>query len=107
MAITNPQAINFTELARKVAALKLRDYYTSITLNDLWNGQNMSSLITNDSSVVQDGAGSSNGMPVATGAAVTNIVTRCQDTITDMTANSNAKLNTLLAIVADAHQSEI
>lgn len=100
MAITNPQALQFTALARKLAQIRLADYASCKDLVNDWFGQSMSNLISNDATVVSDGAGTGgDGRPVVTGAMVTNAVTRAQDVITDLEAGGNAKLNTLLNLV--------
>ena len=104
MAVTDTSAIAFcNKYVRTAADERAKDYYRAkITVNQ-WFAQNMSALIPNDSTAVNDGAQQPNGdgRPVITGAMVNNIITRCQDIITDFEATSNAKLNTVLQVAVN------
>lgn len=98
MANTNAQAITFdNQLARPYANEAYRLYLAAKNLSNQWNAQSVSSVIPNDSTVISDGA-AADGRPTATNAQVTNMVTRAQEVVADMEANSSAKLNTILAI---------
>jgi hypothetical protein len=100
--ITNPTAIQFTNaMARPMADAMLQSYATAKALLNYWNANSMSTLITNDASVVMDGAGVTDGRHAITGAMVTNVVTRAQEIITDYEAGSSAKLNTVEALAVN------
>jgi hypothetical protein len=109
MAITNPQAISFSDQRLRRAADKLAQaYYFAKIVKQEWDANSMSSLITNTSDVIRDGASPSDdngtggdGRHVVTGAEATAIVTRCNDFITDYEATNNAKLNTILAVAVN------
>jgi hypothetical protein len=95
---TNAQAVRFcNEVVRQNAEKKLGLYFSDKAMVDTWNGQNLSSVIPNDSTVIDDRA-TEDGRPIATNSGVTNIITRAIENIADMEANSNAKLNTLIAL---------
>lgn len=99
--VTDVNAIRFCNTrARVVADMMAKLYYEATLVVNEWNAQGLSALIPNDTTVVSDGA-AIDGRPQITGAMVTNIVTRCQERITDMTATSNAKLNTVLAVAVN------
>src|SRR4051812_33223785 len=96
--ITNAQAISFSNTqVRTMADLMYTNYMTAKSLLATWNSQALSSIITNDSSIIVDGA-ATDGRSLITGAMVTNIVTRAQEIITDYEASTNAKLNTVAAV---------
>lgn len=98
MPNTNAQAIAFDNtIARPYANEGYLLYLSAKNIVNQWNAQSVSSVIPNDSTVISDGA-ATDGRPTATNAQVTAMVTRAQEVITDLEANSNAKLNTLLAI---------
>ena len=104
--INNPQAISFSNNYGRVAADRLAQaYYFAKLVVDEWNATGMSSLITNTSDVIRDSASPSDdvgtggdGRNIVTGAEITNVITRCQEIITDFEASSNAKLNTVLNV---------
>ena len=106
MAITNPQAIAFSnDYARRAADHLAQAYFFAKLTVSQWNANSMSSLITNTSDVIRDSASpnddngsSGDGRPVVTGTEITNLITRCQEIITDYEATSNAKLNTVLNV---------
>lgn len=96
--ITNAQAILFSnQYARVFANQMLQEYNTAVEIVNIWNAQQISLVITNVGSVIVDGA-ATDGRPIVTDSDVTNIITRAMERIADMTANSNAKLNTVLAV---------
>jgi len=109
MAITNPVAIGFSNNRLRRQADKLAQaYYFAKTVVNEWNANGLSSLITNTSDVLRDTASPTDdvgtdgdGRHVVTGAELTNLVTRCQELITDFEASSNAKLNTILAVATN------
>lgn len=96
--ITNPQAVKFdNEAIRPFARRYIQLYREAKALDQAWNAQSLSAVITNTADVVVDGA-AGDGRPVATGAKLTLIITRAQQLVTDLEQTSNAKLNTLLAV---------
>ena len=96
--ITNQQAVKFcNEKARKYANHMIAEYYFAKASFAEWFAQGIDAVTPNDSSPIIDGA-ATDGRPLATGAKVNNIVTRMSDLITDLEANSSAKLNTLIAL---------
>lgn len=112
MAITNPQAIAFSNNRLRRAADKLASayFFAKIVVAE-WNANGMSALITNTADVLRDSASpgddsgtGGDGRTVVTGQELTSIVTRCQELIADMEAGSNAKLNTLLAVAVNSTQ---
>jgi hypothetical protein len=76
MPITDPNALRFANTRIRVAAdmIAQLDNLAASIINE-WNAQNLSTIFTNDSNVVMDGA-DTDGRPVITGAKVNNIVTR-------------------------------
>jgi len=98
MPIDSPQAIKFSnEKLRVLATLKVQVYQLESQIVDEWNAQSLSTVITNTSDVVVDGA-ATDGRSIITGADATNIVTRAMEDIADLEAGNNAKLNTLMAV---------
>ena len=97
--ITNVEAVRFCNEKVRVAADKLAQaYYFAAAVQQEWFANNLSALITNSAEDnVVDGSASDGRHPI-TGADATNIITRCSELITDMEANSNAKLNTVLNV---------
>jgi hypothetical protein len=104
MAITDAEAITFSNEKIRVAADKLSQAYNFANqVLDEWNARSMSSVITNTSDVIEDGSHSTaspapDGRPSITGIQATNIINRVSELITDYEASSNAKLNTLLQV---------
>lgn len=94
MAITNPQAITFsnTEI-RPLADLLKKVYWMCKRVDREWTGNDMGSLITNTEDIIEDG----NVKPI-TGVQATNIINRALELIADYEANSYAKLNTILQV---------
>lgn len=106
MANTNIQAINFSNnMARRMADSMAQNYYTAKAIVNFWNANTVSAIIPNDSVTISDGA-ATDGRQIVTDAAITAIVTRAQEIITDYEATSNAKLNTVLAVAVNT-QSHI
>jgi hypothetical protein len=80
MAITNQQAINFSNEQIRPMAERLRNlYYECSAMIQQWNSQSMPTLITNTADVIEDGRSSA---PTITGADATNIITRAQAFVT-------------------------
>jgi hypothetical protein len=78
----NAQAIAFANnRARLMADLLESAYVAAKKLVGEWNAQNVSAVIPNDSTVIDDNA-SHDGRPLCKDSDVNNIVTRCQDYIT-------------------------
>lgn len=111
MAITNPQAIAFSDQKDRRAADKFAQlyYWAKLVVNE-WNAGSLSSLITNTADVIRDSASPTDdigtggdGRHVITGAQATAIITRCQELIADFEANNNAKLNTILAVAVNSN----
>ena len=97
--ITNPEAVRFCNEKVRVAADRLAQaYYFAKHVQQEWFANSMSSLIPNsgDDDVI-DGSATDGRHPI-TGADATNIITRCGEIVTDMEANSSAKLNTILNV---------
>lgn len=98
MPITDPAAVKFcNEQARIMADCMAQNYYTAKVIVNNWNALGMSSLVTNDASVVVDGS-ATDGRNQVTGAKITSIITRAMEIIADYEASSNAKLNTVLQV---------
>ena len=99
--ITDPEAVTFSDLRlRKGADLIAHAYYFAKLVNDEWFATGMSAKITNTSDPIVDGSATDGRHPI-TGADATNMVTRCMDLVTDMEANSNAKLNVILGVAVN------
>lgn len=111
MAITNPEAIAFSNTRIRPAADSLAKlYYRAKQVKQEWDANSMSSLITNTSDVIRDGASPTDdvgtggdGRHVITGIDATAIITRLSEFITDYEASSNAKLNTVLAVAVNTN----
>ena len=66
----------------------------------LWNARGGNSVIPNDGTIVADGA-PADGRQQITGAMVNNIINRLSEFSSDQHANTNAKLNTELAVAVN------
>lgn len=98
MPITDPTAVKFcNEKVRVMSDAMAQNYYTAKAIVNEWNATGISSLITNTSDEVIDGA-RQDGRKVITGAKATSIITRAMEIISDYEAGSNAKLNTVLGV---------
>lgn len=101
MANENTQVIKFcNEQVRVVADLKAQQYYTDKAIVNNWFANNMPAIITSDGTIIDDGAATDGRSPL-TGVDVYTIITRAQENIADCEANSNAKLNTILAVAVN------
>lgn len=98
---TNAEAIAFSnQKARLMADAMAQSYFSAKVIVDQWNADSLSSIILNTTDLIVDGS-ATDGRNPATGAEVTNIITRAQEIITDYEANGNAKLNTVLAMAVN------
>ena len=100
MAITDPRAIRFSDdYIRTISDRAVQYYYSAKSLVNKWYAESMDTLIPNEiDNILEDSAYNGDGRPIVSGAELTNIITRAQEYINDMEANSNAKLNTLLTV---------
>ncbi len=99
--ITNPQAVKFTnEQARPMADLYAQAYYALKSLSDVWDAQNIVTIIPNAPDVIIDGS-ASDGRAAITGAMVNGLVTNAKAFVADLEANSKLKLNGLLKIAVN------
>lgn len=106
--ITNNVGIAFSNSKIRPVADRIAQYYNfAKSVLDEWNATGMSSIITNNSGdMLEDTAYGTDGTdgdgrPVVDGSDLNNVITRLQEFITDMEANSNAKLNTVLAVAVN------
>lgn len=85
MAITDPNAIRFSNARIRIAAdlIAQLDNFAAATINE-WNAFGGSALIPNTSEVIEDGA-ATDGRPIITGAKANNIINR----ISELRAASN------------------
>lgn len=98
MAITDASAVQFSNTKIRPAADMLgRAYYICKELQNLWNGENWSALITNTSDVINDGAPADGNAPI-TGIQATNIIVQAEAIVGLFEANSNAVLNDVLQV---------
>lgn len=100
---TNAQAITFcNQKVRPSADAVVQMYNTIKQLVLLWNGQSMTTLIPNDSNLVQDGAtvasGTADGRPPITNAQVQTLISNCNTLISTFEASSNLLLNQFMVI---------
>lgn len=95
-AIIDPQAINFiTTSIRPAAEAELAAYSVAKSVVNLWNSRGLAAKIPNTTDPVSDG---NTSYPILSQDAVA-IITYCQGVVTDLEANSNAKLGNLLKVV--------
>ena len=101
MAITNAEAVKFSNEKVRIAADKLaQSYYFAKEVMNEWYANNMGELIPVDGGNIEDGA-ATDGRHVITGNDATNVINRCSELVTDMEAGSNAKLNTVLGVAVN------
>lgn len=100
MAVNDVQAVAFCNTkVRPTCDSIVSAYRTAKEFIAQWNAQGISSIIPNDAGeVVFDGA-ESDGRPLMHGDDAYNVFNRASELVTDLEANNNAKLNTLLEIV--------
>lgn len=99
MAITNPQAVKFSnERVRALADAAAKYYWAAKAFASEWNATGMSSLIPNDPvETVVDGSAEDGRTPI-TGRDINNLKGHTDAMVADLEANSNLKLNILLGI---------
>lgn len=102
--ITNSEVISYSNATLRQYADRISQaYYAAKDLVNQWNAQDMSNKITNNSNdyIVDSAYGSDgtdgDGRPIVHGANAYNLYTRASELVTDMEANSNAKLNTIIS----------
>lgn len=96
MAITDPNAVRFVSDHLRPMADKLAStYYEAHEVLNLWNATQMGLEFPVDGGDVEDGA-HDDGRTVINGNDVQLMMARVQELVTDMEANNNAKLNTVL-----------
>lgn len=100
---TNQQAINFDNTyARGGSNNVVSCYLTMKRVLQVWNGQNIVSVIPNDSNLIQDGAtvanGQPDGRPPVTDAQINIMISNMTTLIAQFEANSNLILNQFLQI---------
>lgn|SRR5579871_1791686 len=108
MANTNAQAILFANTRIRPFADELYStYLTAKSLLNQWNAQSVSTAIPNDSTVIADGSATDGRAPIID-AQATNIITRAQELVNWMEADSltggtvtNAVLNTVVAVAVN------
>lgn len=108
MANTNVQAITFVnQQIRPMADVLYSAYLSAKKIVQEWNGQSLSTVIPNDSTLIADGS-ATDGRPQITDAQATNIITRCMELISwfenGLVASpfnatvTNSYLNTVVAV---------
>lgn len=98
--ITNPEAVRFSnDRVRRLANSLLSNYRFSKSVLDEWTANpQLATLIAYDNPDVIVDQSAQDGRHPATGVSVNNVMTRASELVADLEANSNAKLNTILAI---------
>lgn len=97
MAIETPQAIKFSNEKIRVAAdlmAQLNNFATAVV--DEWYAVGGASLFPNDAEEIISDNAINDGRTVITGADANNIITRLIEFRDSMSADGNAKLNTVL-----------
>lgn len=95
MPVTDPTAVRFSnELIRPFARRMYELYMQARELTERWYAANMGAMFPINAGTVQDGAESDGRVPI-TANDVLLVVTRASELVADMTANNNAKLNTV------------
>jgi hypothetical protein len=94
--IVDAQAVAFcNQKARPTYDSFLQLYHTCVALLDIWQAQNMGTLIPNDATaLVIDGSGpTGDGRLQLTAADINVLISNANALVTFFTANSNARLN--------------
>ena len=102
--ITNPEAVRFCNERIRVAANKLNVAYRfAKEVAAEWNANpDLATNIAYDNTdLVVDGSATDGRHPIS-GVDTNNLVTRLNELIADLEANSSAKLNTILAVATNA-----
>ena len=97
--ITDAQAVKFCNEQIRPAANSLAQlYYEAKRVYQVWTANELGNVIAYDNAdAVIDGS-ASDGRPIVSGVDINNLVTRLSEIVTDYEADSNAKLNTILAV---------
>lgn len=100
--ITNPEAVKFCNERVRVAADKLAQLYAvAKSVEQEWTANDLATIIAFDNpDLVVDGSASDGRHPIS-GEDVNNLITRCSEIVTDLEANSSAKLNTILKVAVN------
>ncbi len=90
------QAVKFSNEKIRVSADLLAQLYNfANTVIDEWNALEGIKLIPNTAEIIADGS-ENDGRTIITGVNANNVITRLQEFVNDMNANTSAKLNTVL-----------
>jgi len=101
MAITNPQAVVFcNEKVRPTADKYMQLYWLAKFFTQEWAATGMAALIPNTADIVVDGSETDGRTPI-TGQMVNGLKNNLDLLITDLEANSKAKLNGLSQIAVN------
>ncbi len=108
---TNAQAIAFSNTYARVGAdVVVSAYLTMKRVVQVWTGQSISTVIPNDSNLIQDGAtvasGVADGRAPITDAQVTILIANMNTLIASFEASSNLILNQCLQVSVNA-QSKV
>lgn len=98
--ITDPYAVAFSnEKIRQGADRLAQMYYMAKAITQEWtaNPQLATAIAYDNPGVIVDGSATDGRNPV-TGIEANNIITRLGEFVSDMEANGNAKLNTVLGV---------
>jgi bifunctional ADP-heptose synthase (sugar kinase/adenylyltransferase) len=102
MANTNPQAVAFANNYARVVANDIVSCYLSMKrLKQVWDGQNMVSVIPNDATVIADGS-AVDGRTQITNGQVNIMIANSVTLIQQFEANANLILNQMLQIQVNA-----
>jgi hypothetical protein len=99
MAITDPQAVKFSnDRVRTLADAAAKYYWAAKAFALEWDATSMGTLIPSDGAeTVVDGSAEDGRMPI-TGLDINNLKAHTDAMLTDLEANSSAKLGILLQI---------
>lgn len=103
-AITDPNAIAFINTrVRRLADLRAQLYFLGKVAADEFTAKNLSAVITNDSSVVNDGsqAPTGDGRTSITGADVNVLLALSNTYLSGMEASANLTLNQTLKVAVN------
>ncbi|OPL13111.1 MAG: hypothetical protein AVO39_11095 [delta proteobacterium MLS_D] len=100
--ITSPQAVRFSNEKIRPAAERMAQLYTiAKQVVDEWYATNMGTEIPVSADLIIDGSANDGRTPI-NGNDATLVISRLQEFVTDMEANNNAKLNTVLKPAVNA-----
>jgi len=99
MAITNPQAVAFSNERVRALADKAAAYYWAAKAFLLeWDAAGIGAVIPNDAGELMVDGSATDGRTPITGAGVNGLKGHVALMVADLEANANAKLNILLKI---------